>query len=98
MDFLGFLVFPFSALVAFITLVGAAVSGRQRPRLIWPFAISSLMAVPAIFSLPAAEDIGFWLFAASAVVLWSAAIGTVVGASLARAAIAAFRWIVRYRS
>lgn len=93
MDVAGFIVLPFSALVAFITLVGAAVARRGRPRLVWPFAFSSLVAVPPVFALPAAEEIGFWLFAVSLVVLWSAAIGTVVGAALARLAIAGVRRI-----
>ena len=99
MDFSGILILPFSALVAFITVAGAAVAGRERPRLIWPFAFSSLVAVLVLFSLPAAaSEVGFWLFTISMVVLWSAAIGTVIGALLARATIAGIRWIrLRYR-
>lgn len=88
MDVSGILILPFSAVVAFITLVAAAVARRGRPRLIWPFAFSSLVAGLTFFSLPAADEIGFWLFTISMVVLWSAAIGTVIGALLARAAIA----------
>jgi hypothetical protein len=92
-DFAGILILPFSALVAFITVTGAAVAGRERPRLIWPFAFSSLVAVLAYFSWPAATEIGFWLFATGTVVLWSPAIGTVIGALLARAVLAAIRRI-----
>jgi high-affinity K+ transport system ATPase subunit B len=79
--------------VAFITLVSAEVAGRRRPRLIWPFACSSLIAVVALFPLSAASEIGMWLFMTSMVVLWSAAIGTVIGGLLARAAIAGVRRI-----
>jgi hypothetical protein len=92
-DLAGFLILPFSALVAFITLVGAAVARRNRPRLIWPFAFSSLMAVLAFFPLPATTEIGVWLFTTSIVVLWSGAIGTVIGGLLARAAMAGVRRI-----
>jgi hypothetical protein len=92
-EFAGLLILPFSALVAFITLVGAALARRNRPRLIWPFAFSSLIAVLAFFPPPAANEIGFWLFATSMVVFWSGAIGTVIGGPLARAAIAAIRRI-----
>ena len=91
--FAGFLILPFSALVAFIALVGAAVARRNRPRLIWPFAVSSVMAVLAFFSPPAGSQIGLWLVTTSIVVLWSGAIGTVIGAGIARAAIAGVRRI-----
>ena len=91
--FAGFLILPFSAFVAFIMLVGAEVAGRSRPRLIGPFACSSLIAVVALFPLPAASEIGIWLFMTSMVVLWSGAIGTVIGGLLARAAIAGVRRI-----
>ena len=94
MDFASvILILPLSALVAFFTVVGAAIARRERPRLIWPFAFSSLAAVLAFFPLPAATEIGFWLFGISSVVLWSAAIGTVIGALLARAAVAGIRRI-----
>jgi hypothetical protein len=86
-DFVGFLILPCSALVAFVTLVGAAILGRNRPRLIWPFAFSSLIAVLAAFPLPPAKEFGMWLFTTSMVVLWSAAIGTVIGGLFARAVI-----------
>jgi len=91
--FAGFLILPFSAFVAFVTLVGAEVAGRRGPRLVWPFACSSLFALVALFPLPAASEIGMWLFMASMVVLWSAGLGTVIGGLLARAAIAGVRRI-----
>jgi hypothetical protein len=80
--------------VALITVGGAAFAGRERPRLIWPFAFSNLVAVLLLSPLPAGDsEIGSWLFTISMVVLWPAAIGTVIGALLARAAIAGLRWI-----
>lgn len=88
---MGFLILPFSALVAFITLVGAEVAGRTRPRLLVPFACSSLIAVLAFFPPPAASEIGLWLFTTSVVVLWMGAIGTVIGGWFARVAIAVIR-------
>ena len=83
MDISGFLILPFSALVAFIALVVAAVSGRARPRLIWPFAFSSLVALAALYLPPPATEVGVWLFTTIMVVFWSAGIGTVIGALLA---------------
>jgi hypothetical protein len=93
MDFSAFLILPFSALVAFITLIGAALFGRSKPRLIWPFAISSLLAVSALFSMPRASEIEVWLFEMVMVVPWSAGIGTLIGAILARVTIATVRLI-----
>jgi hypothetical protein len=92
-DIVGFLILPFSALVAFVTLIGAALLGRNRPRLIWPFAFSSLIAILAAFPLPPANEIGMWIFTTCMVVLWSGAIGTVIGGLFARAAIACIRRI-----
>lgn len=89
-DFSGILILPFSACVAFITLLGTAIAGRERPRLILPFAFSSLLAVMAFHSLPA-TGFGRWLFETSIMVLWPSAIGTVVGAVLARMVLAAVR-------
>lgn len=94
MDFAAVLILPFSALVAFVTVAGAAVAGRERPRLIWPFALSSLVAVLVLSLPPEASDVGFWLFTIGMVVLWSAAIGTVIGGLLARAAIVVIRRII----
>jgi alpha-beta hydrolase superfamily lysophospholipase len=93
MDFAGFLILPFSALVAFITLLVAAVAGRQRPRLFWPFAFSSLAAIVVLYWPPSAAEIGVWIATVSMVVLWSSAIGTIIGALLARGAIVTGRWI-----
>ena len=93
MDFSAFFILPFSALVAFIALVSAALLGRSKPRLIWPFAVPSSLAVPALFSMPKASEIGVWLFEIVMVVLWSAGIGTLIGAMLWRATIAVFRLI-----
>jgi hypothetical protein len=81
------IIFAFSALVAFITDVGAAVVGRERPRLVWPFGFSSLVAILTLLSAPAPSEIGFWLFTIGMVVMWPAALGTVIGALLARLAI-----------
>jgi hypothetical protein len=93
MDFAGFLILSFSALVALITLLMAAVASRQRPRLIWPFAFSSLVATVVLYWPPVAAEIGVWIWTVTMVVLWSSAIGTIAGALLARGAIATGRWI-----
>lgn len=92
MDFFAILIFPFSALVAFVDVVGAAVARRRRPRLIWPLVFSTLVALPMIVRSPTATDFDFWLFATSMMVVLPAAIGTVTGALLERTAIAGIRW------
>ena len=93
MDLSEFLIPPFNALVALITLVGAALLGRRKPRLIRPFTVSTLLAIPAPFSMTRASEVGIWLFESVVVVLWLAVIGIVIGAILARATIAAVRQI-----
>lgn len=93
MDISAVLILPFSALVALLAVAGTALGGRESPRLIWPFAVSSLLAVPIFFPLPAATEVGTWLSQVALTLLWAAGIGTVIGGLLARGAIAAVRWI-----
>jgi hypothetical protein len=87
------LVLPFSALMAFVTVSGAAAIYRERPRLIWPFAFSSVLATAALFAYRTEQEVGQWLWAIILVVLWPAAIGTVIGAVLAGAVLGVIRWI-----
>ena len=88
---------PLSGKAALVTggsrSIGAAIARRNRPRLVWPFAVSSVMAVPAFFPPPAGSQIGLWLATTTIVVFWSGAIGTVIGAWIARAVIAGVRRI-----
>jgi hypothetical protein len=89
-DVLAFLILPFSAIVAFATLIGAAIAGRPAPRLIWPCAFSTLGGSLPILRVPEPAALGMWVFALFALA-FSAAIGTVVGAAVARLVIAAVR-------
>jgi len=89
-DFSAILILPFSAIVAFATLIGAAIVRRSAPRLIWPCAFSTLAAALMILRLPAPSALVMWLFALFALAV-SAAIGTVVGGVTARAILAAIR-------
>jgi len=86
MDFSVILVLPFAALIAFVACIGAAVASRTRPRLIWPFALSVLATAPVFVGLPSASMLGFWALALFGLAVW-AAMGTVVGAMVAKAAI-----------
>ena len=85
MDFSIVLLAPFSAIVAIATLVVAALSRRSRPRLLWPFCISSLLAAP-IFVGPPVEPLIEWVFALLIILIWTA-LGTLIGGISARFAI-----------
>ena len=88
MDFSIVLVLPFAALVAFATLIGAASTKRARPRLIWPFAFSTISAAPVFLRLPDLEALGYWLLGFTLLALW-AVFGTIIGAKAAKMLIAA---------
>jgi hypothetical protein len=87
MDFTAFLVLPFSAVIGFATLIGAALAGRAQPRLIWPCLFSTLVAALLLLGFPTPAALGLWLLSLLAMA-FSAAIGTVIGAAVARGAIA----------
>lgn len=88
MDFSSILIVPFSALVAFATLVGAAIVKRREPRLIWPCAFSTLVGGLAFLRLPDVSALGLWVMALFGLA-FAAAIGTVVGGATARLGMAA---------
>ena len=88
MDFSAILILPFSAIVAFATLAGAAIAKRSAPRLIWPFAFSTLAAAPVFLRFPEPSALGLWIFALFQIA-FSAAIGTALGGMAARVMIAA---------
>ena len=90
MDFSAFLALPFSAVVAFATLAGAAIAKRPAPRLIWPFACSTLAVAVVFLRFPEPSALGFWLLALLGLA-WAAAIGTVLGGVTARLLIGAIR-------
>lgn len=85
MDFSAILIVPFSAIVAFATLVIWARANRTLPRLIWPCAASTLAAILVFLRPPAPSEIGLWFFALLSLA-FSAAIGTVIGSTIARRA------------
>jgi len=89
-DFSIILVLPYAALVAFGALTGAALAKRPRPRLIWPFAFSTILAAAAFLRLP---DLAAWGYALPTLILLAlwAAFGTIIGAMAARIVIAAAR-------
>ena len=87
-DFSIFLILPFSAIVAFAALIGAAIAKRSAPRLIGPFAFSVLIAALVFLGVPEPSVPGLWslmLFQMA----FSAAIGTIIGGVAARVMIAA---------
>jgi hypothetical protein len=83
MDLSSVLILPLSAMVAFIAVVGAASFAQPRPRLIWPFAISTFAAIPFALRLPSAAEIEFWAFVLLGLAPLSA-VGTVIGAQVAK--------------
>lgn len=87
-DFSIVLVLPFSALVAFTTLIVVALMDRSKPRLIWPFAFSTISASAAFLQMPGIEALGYWLIGFGLLALWSA-FGTLLGAMAAKMGIAA---------
>ena len=90
MDVSAILILPLSAIVAFATLVGAALAGRPAPRLLWPCAVSTLAAALVFLRPPEPAALAFWLFALVQLA-FSAAIGTVLGGVAARVLIGAVR-------
>ncbi len=94
MDFSSILIVPFSALVAFVALVGAAIARRPEPRLIWPFAVSTLVGGFVFLRLPDASPLGLWAMALFGLA-FAAAIGTVAGGAAARLGMAAIRKLKR---
>jgi hypothetical protein len=89
-DFSAFLILPFSAIVAFVTVTGAAMAKRPAPRLIWPWAFSTLAAALVFLRLPGLSDLGFWLWILLSMA-FSAAIGTVIGGVTGKALMRAIR-------
>jgi hypothetical protein len=57
-DFSAILILPFSALVAFATLILAAIAKHPPPRLIWPCAFSTLAAGIMLLRLPELSALG----------------------------------------
>lgn len=94
MDVSAFLILPCSGLVAFVTLLWCAINSRSAPRLIWPCAFSIVLAALIFLRMPQASELSLWVFALLAIAL-SAAFGTVIGAAVARLAIATFRRMTR---
>lgn len=89
MDFSSILILPVSVLVACLALVWAASTKRSRPRLIWPFAISALLGTVVFVGPPKSAPL-VWAFTLVNVA-WMAALGTALGALVARGAIRLFR-------
>jgi len=89
-DFSAFLVLPFSAIVAFATVIGAAIAKCPAPRLIWPFAFSTLAAALLFLRSPELSTLGFWIWIVFSMA-FSAAIGTVLGGAMARVLMRAIR-------
>jgi hypothetical protein len=83
-DFSAFLVLPVSALLSFATLVVAARNERPRPRLVWPWAFSTVAAAVVFLRFPGLDMLAMWLFALFGIA-FSAALGTVAGGLAARA-------------
>lgn len=86
MDVSAILILPFSAIVAFATLIWVAKAERPTPRLIWPCAISTLAAALLFLRPPEPSEMGLWFFALFALAV-PAAIGTILGGVTARAII-----------
>ena len=60
-------------------MVGAGATGRARPRLIWPFAFSTLCAAIVFIGPPAPAKALLWVAMLFVVAMW-AAFGTIIGA------------------
>jgi hypothetical protein len=84
-DFSIILLLPFSAAIAFAICIFAVLRQRPRPRLVWSLALSALLASP-VFVGPPFQPIIEWFFYVVLVIVWSA-IGTLIGALLAKLAI-----------
>lgn len=94
MDFSVVLILPFAALVALATLLVAAALKRQKPKLVWPFAVSTLAVIPIFLRFPDADTLVLWIFSVLWLAVW-AAFGTIIGAVIAKLVIAATRLLQR---
>ena len=88
MDFSVVLILPLAAIVALAALLAAALMKRPKPRLVWPFAVSTLAAIPVFLRFPEAGTLALWIFSALMLVIW-AVFGTIIGAMIAKLALAA---------
>lgn len=84
MDFSIILLLPFGAAIAFTVCTVAALRKKSRPRLVWPLAATVLVASP-IFVGPPFQPFIEWFFYVLLVLMWSA-VGTLMGAFLAKVA------------
>jgi hypothetical protein len=90
MDMSVILVFPFGALLAFAVALIAAIAQKPRPRLVWPFAVSTILTASAFVGPLEMAKPGYWALGFALVALW-AALGTVAGATIAKLTIATAR-------
>lgn len=87
MDFSVVLILPVAAIVAVATLLAAAALKRPKPKLVWPFIVSTLAVAPTFLRLPNADTLVPWIFSIVLLVIWTA-LGTIVGAAIVRMAAA----------
>jgi len=92
MDFSIVLILPFAAIVAFATLLVAVAAKRSRPRLVWPFAFSTIAVAPVFLGPPKMAELSYWILAFIMLALW-AAFGTIIGATTAKMVIAAANFL-----
>jgi len=92
-DFSIILVLPISALTAFAILIGVAIAKRSKPRLVWPFAFSTIVAASEFVGPPEMARLGYWFLGLALVALW-AAFGTIAGALAAKLMTSATRWLL----
>jgi hypothetical protein len=93
-DVSAFLFLPFSGLVAAATVIAASLAGRRSPRLIWPCALSTALGALVFLRVPQASWLGLWIMILLSMA-FSAAIGTVIGAAMAKLAITITRALKR---
>jgi hypothetical protein len=89
-DFSAILLLPVSALIGFATVIAAAIIDRPAPRLIWPCAFSTIAAALVLLRFSEASEWGLWVFTLFGLA-FSAAVGTVIGAAIARLLLSAIR-------
>ena len=94
MDLSIVLVIPLGVLVAMVFLLSAAARSQPRPRLIWPFAVTLLIASALSLRPPNSSEVALWFFALL-MVAWWAAVATVIGSIIAKAVLATVRWLQR---
>ena len=94
MDLSIVLVLPFAALVAFATFLAVAAARRASPRLVWPFAFSTIATAPVFIGLPKTPVSGDWVVSVILLALW-AAFGTIIGSLAAKMVAAAARFLGR---